>query len=306
MLRLFRQLILRHLRAEVLRTAITVVGVAAGIAVVLAIRLTNASAVRGFQAALDLTSGRAGLEILGSGFGLEETRLPDLDWLRAYGVTSPVIDGDVLAVVGDRQGGEGQGPRTELLRVLGVDILRDFPVRDYEVGDAGAQPPPQTASDILGLLTDPSAAVITRAFADRHGLKVGDPLRVIVSDKPRELRVRALLEAEGPAKLLDGNFLLMDLAAAQWAFERLGRLDRLDLQLHDGVDLAKAEAEIRSRLPAGLVVQRPARRGQQVEQMLAAFHLNLTALSSIALLVGLFLVYNAVSVSVLSRRQEIG
>jgi putative ABC transport system permease protein len=306
MLRLFRQLILRHLRAEVLRTAITVVGVAAGIAVVLAIRLTNASAVRGFQAALDLTSGRAGLEILGSGFGLEETRLPDLDWLRAYGVTSPVIDGDVLAVVGDRQGGEGQGPRTELLRVLGVDILRDFPVRDYEVGDAGAQPPPQTASDILGLLTDPSAAVITRAFADRHGLKVGDPLRVIVSDKPRELRVRALLEAEGPAKLLDGNFLLMDLAAAQWAFERLGRLDRLDLQLHDGVDLAKAEAEIRSRLPAGLVVQRPARRGQQVEQMLAAFHLNLTALSSIALLVGLFLVYNAVSVSVLSRRQEVG
>lgn len=317
MLRLFRQLILRQLRAETLRTAITIIGVAAGIAVVLAIRLTNASAVRGFEAALDLTSGRAGLEIIGGGFGIDERVLPEIDWLREYGITSPVVDGDVLVEVGrdgkapatnaERRTPDAQGARTELLRVMGVDILRDFPVRDYEVGDAGGSvPPPQTASDILGLLTDPEAAVITRAFADRHGLKVGDPLRIIISDRPKVLRVRALLEAEGPAKLLDGNFLLMDLAAAQWAFERLGQVDRIDLKLEDGVDIAAAERAIAARLPKGLAVQRPSRRGQQVEQMLAAFHLNLTALSSIALLVGLFLVYNAVSVSVLARRQEIG
>ena len=51
-------------------------------------------------------------------------------------------------------------------------------------------------------------------------------------------------------------------------------------------------------LPDGLTVQRPSRRGRQVEQMLAAFQLNLTALSYIALLVGLFLIYNTVSASV--------
>lgn len=342
MLRLFHQLIVRQLRAEKLRTAITIVGVAAGIAVVLAIRLTNASAVRGFEAALELTSGRAGLEIIGSGFGIDERLLSEIDWLREYGSTSPVIDGDVLVVTNaerrapdaglesgtgnpggarspnaERQDAAGVGRarspnaptagKTELLRVLGVDILRDFPVRDYEVGDAGDQtPPPQTATDILALLTDPTAAVITRAFADRHGLKVGDPLPVIISDRPKTLQVRALLEAEGPAKLLDGNFLLMDIAAAQWAFERLGQVDRIDLKLHDDVEVGEAERAIAGRLPKGLVVQRPSRRGQQVEQMLAAFHLNLTALSSIALLVGLFLVYNAISVSVLARRQEIG
>jgi len=308
MLRLFAQLILRQLRAEKLRTAITIVGVAAGIAVVLAIRLTNASAVRGFEAALDLTSGRAGLEILGAGFGIPEQVLPALDWLRAYGATSPVIDGDVLVRVGQPEA-SSQAParRTELLRVLGVDILRDFPVRDYQVGETDGGPPtPRAAADILALLTDPAAAVITRAFADRHGLRVGDPLQVIISDRPKTFRVGALLEAEGPARLLDGNFLLMDIAAAQWAFERLGRVDRIDLVLADGADVAAAERAIAARLPAGLTVQRPERRGQQVEQMLAAFHLNLTALSSIALLVGLFLVYNAVSVSVLARRQEIG
>ena len=40
--------------------------------------------------------------------------------------------------------------------------------------------------------------------------------------------------------------------------------------------------------------------------MLAAFHLNLTALSWVALVVGLFLVYNTVTISVIARREEIG
>lgn len=302
MTRLFRQIILRQLRAEKLRTAITVIGVAAGIAVVLAIRLTNASAVRGFSSALELTSGRAGLEIVGSGFGIDERVLPGVDWLRDFGIASPVIDADAVVPVPHATAGGG----SELLRVLGVDILRDFPVRDYDVGDAGGRVPPQSATDILRLLTDPSAVIITRAFADRHQLRVGDPLPIIVSDQPRTLRIAGLLEADGPAKLLDGHFMLMDLAAAQWAFDRLGRVDRIDLKLHDGVDIDTAEHAIAARLPAGLAVQRPERRGQQVERMLAAFHLNLNALSSIALLVGLFLVYNAVAVSVLARRQEIG
>ncbi|MGG7379619.1 FtsX-like permease family protein, partial [Escherichia coli] len=65
-------------------------------------------------------------------------------------------------------------------------------------------------------------------------------------------------------------------------------------------------AGIASRLPPGLTAERPARRGQQVERMLAAFHLNLSALSWIALVVGLFLVYNTVTISFIARREEIG
>ena len=323
MLRLFHQLILRQLRAEKLRTAITIVGVGAGIAVVLAVRLANASAVRGFEAALTLTSGRAGLEIVGPGFGIDEAVLPRLDWLRRLGITSPVIDGDLLIQIGhgpstishpeteDDAKADGRMPkaaevRTELVRVLGVDILRDFPIRDYAVARAADKARPDSAAGILELLTDPTAVLVTRVFADRHHLAVGYPLPVLIGDRRMTLTIRGVLENQGPASLLDGNFVLMDLAAAQWAFSRLGRVDRIDLKLHDGVDVGSAEREISARLPAGLTVQRPSRRGEQVEQMLAAFHLNLTALSSIALVVGLFLVYNAISVSVLARRQEIG
>ena len=125
-------------------------------------------------------------------------------------------------------------------------------------------------------------------------------------DRVVPLRVRGVLRDEGPARVLEGNLLLMDIAAAQHVLDRFGRIDRLDLRLDEGIDVDATQATIAVRLPDGLTVERPAQRGRQVEQMLAAFHLNLTALSYVALLVGLFLVYNAVSVAVLSRRAEIG
>jgi putative ABC transport system permease protein len=99
---------------------------------------------------------------------------------------------------------------------------------------------------------------------------------------------------------------MMDIAAAQLAFNRLGRIDRIDLLLKDRGAIDAVEQTIAKRLPEGLRVQRPARRASQVEKMLEAFHFNLTALSYIALLVGLFLIYNTVSISVITRREEIG
>lgn len=309
--RLFRQFIVRRLAGDRLRTATTVIGVALGIAVVIAIQLTNRSSVAGFETALEVTAGRTAVEIVGPGTGIDESRLPELGWLREYGTASPVIEADVAVVV--------EGGRTEAMRVLGIDILRDRPLRDYRVveGVEGPARPGGPASEggdgdeiavtrFLELLTSTRAVVLTEAFADRHGLSVGDEVQLIVGDRVGSYEITALLANEGPARVLDGNFALMDIAAAQLAFDRLGRIDRLDVRLAENADVAAALDAIAARLPPGLSAQRPARRGAQVERMLAAFHMNLTALSWIALIVGLFLVYNTVTISVIARREEIG
>lgn len=305
-MRLFAQFILRFLRRERLRSAVTVLGIAVGVAVVVAIRLANASSLRGFEAALDSMSGKTSLEVLGSGLGLNERDVAELGWLREFGVVSPVIEAD--AVARPLTDGEAAPARGELVRVLGIDILRDRPLRDYQIvtegsaTDAGAP----SAMDLLDRLLDPDTVILTARYARRHGLREGSTVRVVTGDRQRDLTVRGLLGDEGPAKALDGNFAVMDIAAAQWAFDRLGYVDRLDVRLHDPGDIETAERAIAARLPPGLSVQRPARRGEQVERMLAAFHLNLTALSYIALVVGLFLVYNTVATSVIVRREEIG
>ncbi|MGE3512949.1 MAG: ABC transporter permease, partial [Vicinamibacterales bacterium] len=298
MLRLFSWFILRRLRQEPLRSVTTALGIALGVAVIVAIQLTNASSLAGFETAVETVSGRTSLEVVGTGLGIDEERLADLSWLREFGRISPVMEGDV--VVGALDG------RRERLRVLGVDILRDRPFRDYQLLEWGGQSTVLRPQEFLDLLIDPGAAILAAKFARPRGIGVGERVTVSVGDRQVPLTVRGLLRDEGPARVLDGHFVLMDIAGAQQLLARFGRIDRLDIQVPDGRNVGDAAAAIASRLPPGLSVRRPAQRGEQVEQMLAAFHLNLTALSYVALLVGLFLVYNTVSVSVLSRRSEIG
>ena len=302
---LFRWFIIRQARRERLRTASTILGVAVGVAVVLAIRLANESSLRGFETALDAVSGRTSLEVTAPGVGVSDDRLGGLGWLREYGQVSPVIDGDAVLRPA------GGGPTSELVRVLGVDILRDQPFRDYALagndpaqGEAASRP--ITTQEFFSLLTDPEAVVLTGAFATRHGIELEDRVELVTGDRVVPLVVRGLLGDDGPAQVRDGSFALMDIAAAQVALGRVGAVDRVDVRLHDSDTIDATEIEIAQRLPEGLLVQRPERRGAQVEKMLAAFHFNLSALSYIALLVGVFLVYNTVSVSVITRRSEIG
>ena len=314
-MRLFQQFIIRPLAGEKIRTATTIVGVALGIAVVIAIQLTNASSVRGFETALETVAGKTAIEITGAGIGVDETRLPELSWLREFGIISPVIEGSAALVAGEVQSLTSRR-QLEAVKVLGIDILRDQPFRDYQLLEL--EPPqalkpssPQalteyTTQQFLEILTNERSVVITEKLAKRRGYQIGGEMRLMIGDRVLPFTVRGYLKDEGPARVLDGNFILMDIAAAQLAFDRLGRVDRVEVLLPSGAELDVVLETIAARLPPGLSAQRPSRRSQQVETMLAAFHANLTALSWIALIVGLFLVYNTITISVVARRQEIG
>jgi len=331
-MRLFRQFILRPLINEKIRTITTVLGVSLGIAVVIAIQLTNASSVRGFETALETVAGKTAIEIIGTGAGVDETLLPELSWLREFGIISPVIEGSAALVVGDVK--QVSRRQMEAVKILGIDILRDQPFRDYQLleiqqasGSAGQQasgPAGQPASaeatagrqasgsrdfstqQFLQILTSAQTVVITEKLATRRNYSLGSTMRLMIGDRVLPFVVRGVLKNEGPARVLDGNFIMMDIAAAQLAFDRLGRVDRIDVLLPEGADVHRDLEAIAKRLPPALSAQQPSRRSQQVETMLAAFHSNLTALSWIALIVGLFLVYNTITISVVARREEIG
>src|SRR5262245_56254252 len=224
---LFRRFVVRHLLQERLRTTVTVLGIALGVGVVVAIQLANASSVAGFAAALETVSGKTSLEIVGVGPDFDELALNELGWLRAYGDVSPVVEGDAMA--------RGPNGPAEAVRVLGVDILHDRSLREYALiafDTTGRQPTPR---EFLTLLSDPASIVVSDAFARRHALSIGDELQLTTGDRAGRFVVRGLLANEGPAKALDGGFALMDIAAAQLAFDRLGRLDRVDVRLKDGV-----------------------------------------------------------------------
>ena len=295
---LFRQFIVRALTRDPIRGVATVAGLTLGVALVVAIRLANVGSVRGFEAALDVVAGKTSLEIVGAGVGVPETQLAELGWLRRYGRVSPVLDQTAQI--------ETLDGAVSLLRVLGVDVLRDQSFREYHLLRFSAERREPRPQELLAVLLDPASVVLTERFAQRHDVALETPVRLRIGDTAHLMVVRGLLLNEGPARVVDGQLALLDIAVAQWLFDRLGWLDRVEIQLFDPETIDAVERDIAARLPDGLRVQRPAQRGRQVERMLAAFHFNLTALSYIALVVGLFLVYNTVAVSVISRRREIG
>ncbi len=279
-----------------LRTILSIVGVALGVSVMLAIQLANQGSLRGFSAALDAVSGKAALEISCPPLGVDETLTPQLSWLREIGIATPVIEADVTAQT-------GQG--SETLRLIGIDALRDPALRDYAVSGASA-----TGMELMTFLAQPDSVILTSSFAQRHHLKAGDALTLLVGDRRREVKVVQIIGGDSAGKnhsaLAAQSLGVMDIANAQVALDRLGRVDRIEVRLHENLPVEKAEQILAKRLPAGLTVQRPQRRSAAVEEMLAAFHFNLTMLSGIALVVGLFLIYNTISVAVMTRRSEIG
>ena len=303
---LFWRFIVRDLTNQKLRSLVTVLGISLGVASMIAVRVANASALESFRTATERLAGETSIQISGQAGPFDELMLRELDWLREYGQLSPVILGQALF---DNQTSKSYpaSSRGQFLQVLGVDILRDRPLRDYRLlrfnGGADSQP---STRDFLLLLSDPTSIVLTERFAGTNGLSIGSSVTLVIGDGRKEFKVRGLLRDEGVARSFQGNIALLDIAAAQVAFDRLGLLDRIDVKLRAGTSLETAERDIASRLPAALVVNRPDSTYGQVEKMIAAFHLNLTALGSIALLVGLFLIYNTISISVITRRNEIG
>jgi putative ABC transport system permease protein len=288
-LHLIRLVAWRSLSRDRMRSLVTILGVALGVAVVLAIRLANEGVLESFRSSLDHVAGKSRLQVSAGEQGFDETLFPAM--AHAPGVARAVPVVQVITTVAGEIG--------ETLVVLGVDVLTDAAVREY-------RGPTPDLQDPLQLLTDPDAVLVTERFAGIHGLQLGAPVRLLTPTGPKTFVIRGLLADRGAARTMDGQFAVMDIAAAQVHFGKLGRMDRVDLLLEDQVDPDQVAATLRRQLPPEVTVERPEARNAQVEQMLASFQLNLFVLSLIALFVGVFLVYNTMAVSVVRQRREIG
>ena len=295
-------------------------GVAIGVGTFLAIRLANQGAIAGFRASFDAVAGRAALQVTAFGEPLDEELFPKVRQVQGVRLASPVLQVTAAAfpketetrkTTGKGQDGPGPGdPPGAPLLVLGIDILSEQTFRDYTFS-ADPADPSSSIEKVLQRLLSPTAIFVTDRFARRHGLKRGYPLVVLGPERQRTLTVEGLLrstdgDSASPASALDGQVALMDIAAAQEAFGRIGELDRIDILPEEGQSLDTLAERIRAVLPGDLTVDRPQRRSRQSERLMSAFRLNLTILSYIALLVGIFIIYNTMSMNVIRRRHAWG
>ncbi|MCJ7704417.1 MAG: FtsX-like permease family protein, partial [Desulfobacterales bacterium] len=285
---LLKTITLQHLRFNKGRTFLSVIGICLGVSVFVSVQMAIHTAIEAFNATVDHVSGKAQLQVTSSGRGFPEEVYLKVKTVVGIKAATPVIQ--FISKIGE--------PVGEPLYLLGIDIFSDQQFRDYQFYGP--------SDEDLRFLGDPKAIAITEKLAQRYGLKKGDALPVIFGSKKVTLNITNLLKMEGPAKSLEGNFGLMDIAAAQEALEKVGLIDRIDLLVDPSISFEGVEKELRKVIPPGTEVRRSDTRSGQIEKMVSAFHLNLTALSLISLVVGMFLIYNAISISVIQRRREIG
>lgn len=308
MLAVFRWLVLRRLAREWRRASLTVLGVALGVSVFVAIRLASGSSLASFTETVDAVRGKAELQVSAAGDGFDERLYARIRREPGVLAAAPVVEVYALAAPGDRRasaspGAVAPGARAgfdETLLLLGLDPFAERPF-----GRLAGPGDPEAADAGLELLASPGTVMVTRAFAARAGLATGDTITLLSAGAPVVLRIVALLGREELQQAMGGNVALADLATAQELFARGGRLDRVDLMVESGAR-DRVQRSLASWLPAAARAESPRTRTKQVENLVRAFSLNLLALSFIAVFVSTFLIFNAVALAVVRQRRDIG
>jgi putative ABC transport system permease protein len=292
MIVLFR-LAQRYIARRFLQSLLFVVGVALGVAMVIAIDLANGSASRAFNLSTESITGRATHQITGGPTGLPSevyTRLRIDLGLR-----------DVAPVVSEYVRGVNLGDQP--LRLLGVEPFAEPPFRDY-LSDIEVAGENVNAFEALNaFIAEPNTLLMSQPLAERFGIESGDTITLRPGDTRVDVRVVGLLQPADrvSAQALD-DLLLTDISTAQEIIGRVGYLTNIDLILPPDYDTS----QITSILPPGVTLTTTQEANSTLAQMTAAFELNLQALSLLALTVGVFLIYNTVTFSVIQRRPIIG
>ncbi|MGH9741215.1 MAG: ABC transporter permease, partial [Candidatus Acidiferrum sp.] len=284
---LFYRLMLRPLLREPVRAFLTILAVTLGVAVVLAIQLAGTAATGSFRASMETLTGDNNLEVVASG-GVPETVVGNLAALPYSIRISPRIESS--AVVVDTK---------QTLPLIGLDLIAQD---NFEGSSApfqfGGDVDFTSSKDAIRDLQNPDSVWVGASL----GKKPGDRLRLLINDQVQDFTVRGVY----PDSHGDGSAIVMDLAAAQRTLKRFGRVDRILLKVPHTPNLEVWQQRLRAALSPGVEVRPQGAGTNENRRMLAAFRWNLQLLSYIALIVGAFLIYNTISISVVRRRPETG
>ena len=290
LLRSSRHFFLRH----PWQLGLAVTGIALAVAVVVSVDLVNNSARHSFERSTETIVGRATHRIVGGPAGVDERLYTRLRVEHGVRDIAPVIEAHVTLEKNEKR---------ETLVLLGLDPFAERTFRAYAwFSNLQNQ---EGEGVFIPLLTEKNTVLLDAATANRLGLGSNDGATLVTGGRNIPVRVFAILAETVPGSSHNpDNVVLADIAVAQEMLDMPGRISRIDVVLKDGDEGTKST--LQSLLPDGAALLPATTRTRSLEQVTGAFHTNLTALSLLALLVGMFLIYNTMTFMVMQRRPLFG
>ncbi len=277
----------RHLLRHPAQLALAVLGLALGVATITAVDLAIASSRRAFGLSLAAVNGPATHVITGGPAGIDERLFAELATTSRLAL-APIVEGYVTV-------------REQTFELVGLD-----PLAAAAFGGAAQSSADATTDSMLRLerwIDEPGTVAMTAATAQQLGVRAHSSFSLDIGGRSERAD---LLETLPGVQAGRDSLLLTDIAQAQEWLGLLGRLSRIEVRAPAGPAGDAAIAQLRTQLPAGVRLDEAQARSQASLDMTAAFTTNLRAMSLLALLVGLFLIYSAVSFAVVQRRRTLG
>lgn len=280
----------QELRHHPWRNAAAVLAVMLGVALAFSVQLINASALDEFSSAVRSVNGQPDLEVRAVQGSFDEAVFARLAQHPQVALASPVLEFQGLALAGGRQ---------VPMRVIGIDALALPTIAP------ALMPQPRKNANRFAILA-PGHVFLNTAARNVLGLPVEAAESGAESVQLRSGSAWQQLEVAGHVAASGMALAVMDIAAAQDLFDKLGRLSRVDLRLAPGTDQAAFIASLQGSpgWPAGLQFAEPGDAAERVSNLSRAYRVNLTVLALVALFTGAFLVFSVLALSVAKRAQQ--
>lgn len=297
---LWSRIVWRHWLREWKLTIVLLLIIALGVAVFLSIRLANKAAVSGFGMFTESVSGESDYQLRPSAGLIPNRSLRDLR--RRLG-SLPVGLFPVVETTGIIAGDDKR-----LVRVIGLDLVAMQNAVNYAGGVSGPQSNAQREAGGPTFLDTDTLVFSGDAFSQSRGISAGDELTLLFGDKEVPVEMGGILAENPNLPSIPENLILVDFPSLQ-QLAGISGVSRIEVRFPEGAFRTEVEFDASEILDAiavenGWLLETPEQRKESVTQMSAAFRLNLTILSGLALLVGTYLIMQAMEAAVIKRRSE--
>ncbi len=269
--------------ANRLRLVLTVSCIALGVALAGAVHTVHNSALAEIDRGARALAGVADVEIRGPRSGFDDSLFIAIARRPEVAAASPIVEIEAALASGGT------------LRVLGIDPMRAVRLQPAFIADAA-----MTGAGEATALLDANHVWLTPAAAARLKARAGDSVDLVAGSREIAFRVAGILAGMQAG----GEIAVMDIAAAQQHFARVGLISRIDLRLRPGVDAQRFRADLAASLPPGVVASDSGSVSGRAAAITLAYRVNLEALALVALATGAFLVFSTLALQAARRRQE--
>lgn len=284
---ILRPVFLGSLARRRMATLFSFIAIVLGVALGMAVQAVHEAALNEFGRGLRAMVGEADLQVVGPRGGFDENVYALLASRPEVAEASPILELQVKRAV------SAENLEPPSLQLLGIDLFALARVSPVLL------PKPALTAERLAALAEDSV-FLSSAAQSALGLKPGDDIEFQTGTQHRRFKIAGEL----PGVADNRQLAVMDIAAVQAHFAKLGQLTRIDLKLTDGVTPDAARRSLQAILPAGVLIEMPEAAADQAGNLSRAYRVNLTMLAAIALLTGGFLVFSAQALSVVRRRSE--